>query len=164
MSDYEEYGCTYTIALPDGRSKYFVEEDELRLPTFLKPPGTKRPDDTPPSQPPPPPPLPDAPPPAALAGLSPPPRTAAPERVMPAELSDSSDDEPERGKFGVGASVEVLRNDGMWTLATVRESNRGPAAAPPLERGTCDQRSPGRAAILAARQTVCSNGGRVAHR
>jgi hypothetical protein len=33
--DYEWRGNTYTVMLPDGRRKYFVEEDELRPPEFF---------------------------------------------------------------------------------------------------------------------------------
>jgi len=56
--------------------------------------------------------------PSALRAAAP-----APERVLPAELSDSSDDdEGERcAKFAVGQPVEVLRSDGPWTVATVTE-------------------------------------------
>lgn len=35
VTDYDEYGCTYTIQVSDGRLKYFVEEGELRIPRFL---------------------------------------------------------------------------------------------------------------------------------
>ena len=46
-----------------------------------------------------------------------------PRRVQPAELSDDSDsdDDAATAKFGVGSPVEVLRNDGNWTLATVTD-------------------------------------------
>ena len=44
------------------------------------------------------------------------------ERVLPPELSDdSSDDDDQGAKFGVGQPVEVLRTDGQWTLATVTD-------------------------------------------
>lgn len=33
--EYDENGCTYTVALADGRLKYFVEEEDLRIPRFL---------------------------------------------------------------------------------------------------------------------------------
>ena len=66
---------------------------------------------------PPPPPLP-APPPASGGG-----RVA--ERLLAPELSDESDDEREedgaKARFGVGSPVEVMRSDGLFTLATVVE-------------------------------------------
>lgn len=35
VSEYDELGGHYTITLTDGRSKYFVEEGDLRIPRFL---------------------------------------------------------------------------------------------------------------------------------
>ena len=35
ITDYDEHGMTYSVALVDGRCKYFVEEDDLRIPRFL---------------------------------------------------------------------------------------------------------------------------------
>lgn len=35
VTDYDEYGLTYTIRIVDGRFKYFVEESDLRIPRFL---------------------------------------------------------------------------------------------------------------------------------
>ena len=49
-----------------------------------------------------------------------------PQRVQPAELSDSDEDDPAQGaKFGVGQPVEVLRTDGAWSLATVVDYDDG---------------------------------------
>ena len=33
--DYDENGGTYSVSLTDGRCKYFVEEEDLRIPRFL---------------------------------------------------------------------------------------------------------------------------------
>ena len=33
--DYDAGGATYTVQVADGRCKYFVEEDEVRIPRFL---------------------------------------------------------------------------------------------------------------------------------
>ena len=35
VAEFDETGCTYTITLIDGRQKYFVEEEDLRIPRFL---------------------------------------------------------------------------------------------------------------------------------
>jgi hypothetical protein len=47
--------------------------------------------------------------------------------LQPPELSDNSDDDSDDGgaKFGPGAPVEVLRTDGLWTLARVESYDAG---------------------------------------
>ena len=49
-------------------------------------------------------------------------------RAQPPELSDDSDSDSDNdagARFGVGQPVEVLRNDGGWTLATVIDYEDG---------------------------------------
>ena len=41
VTDYDGEGCTYTVALPDGREKHLLEESEMRIPRFLTAGGSQ---------------------------------------------------------------------------------------------------------------------------
>ena len=95
---------------PSTPSKQQHSEQAAALANWPRMPPSASPPKPPPPKPPPTP-----------KPAPPPPPPEEPKRVLPAELSDSSDDEVEYGKFGPGQPVEVLRSDGTWTLATVAE-------------------------------------------
>ena len=89
-------------------------------PVLTLPPARALPPPLPPAPPPPPPPPP---------ATSSPSRAAYADRLLAPELSDESDaddeDEAAKARFGVGSPVEVMRSDGLFTLATIVDYDAG---------------------------------------
>ena len=105
-------GRELAVVVPQGLQPGDTMEVVVPAAAALSPSPPPHAEPLPPELPPEPPPPPD--------------EVREPQRVQAAELSDSDEDDPEQGaKFGVGQPVEVLRNDGEWSLATVVDYEDG---------------------------------------